>query len=92
MENKLDNMSVFEQARWYSLMEAVNLIGNTCDNKGIDFNKLKISPLDVQKYIESTCDIYARKIEDCEAKEKIKNTVDSVSPSYNNNTLDLIEA
>lgn len=61
--SNLDNMPVFEQARWYALVEAVNLIADECERRGKNFNKMKISPLDVEKYIEGTCDIYARKIE-----------------------------
>lgn len=61
-DRKLEDMSVFEQSRWYALMEAVNIIADECDERGHDFDKIKISPLDVEKYIESTCDIFARKI------------------------------
>jgi hypothetical protein len=64
-----ENMSVFEQARWYALIEAVNVIGDECDKRGKSFNKMKISPLDLEKYIEGTCDIYARKIETENATE-----------------------
>lgn len=61
-DKKLEDMSVFEQSRWYALMEAVNIIADECEERGRDFDKIKISPLDVEKYIESTCDIFARKI------------------------------
>jgi hypothetical protein len=63
-DRKLEDMGTFEQARWYSLMEAVNIIGDECEERGKDFNQLKLSPLDLQKYIEGTCDIFARKIEE----------------------------
>ena len=56
-------MTSFEQARWYSLIEAIWLISNECEQRGKNFNKMKISPLDVQKYIEGTCDAFVRKIE-----------------------------
>lgn len=60
----IQDMSVFEQARWYSLIECVNMISEECDKRKKKFKKLQISPLDVKDYIESTCDIYARKIEE----------------------------
>ena len=60
---KIEDMSTFELARWYALMEAVNIIGEACDERGKDFNKMKISPLDLTKYIEITCDTFAKKIE-----------------------------
>ncbi len=61
-DKKLEDMSVFEQSRWYALMDAVNIIADECEERGRDFDKIKISPLDIEKYIESTCDIFARKI------------------------------
>ena len=57
-------MDRFEEARWLALMEAVNIIADECEDRGKSFDELKISPLDVEKYIESTCDIFARKIEE----------------------------
>lgn len=60
----LEDMNTFEQARWYALIEAVNLVGDECEKRGRNFNGLKISPLDIEKYIEGTCDIFARKIEE----------------------------
>lgn len=70
---RIEDMEMFEKARWYSLMEAVNIIGDECDERGIDFDTLKVSPLDLQKYIEKTCDIFARKLEEEEAQEHKKN-------------------
>jgi hypothetical protein len=61
-DKKLEDMSVFEQSRWYALMDAINIIANECDERGRNFDKIKISPLDIVKYIENTCDIFARKI------------------------------
>jgi hypothetical protein len=60
----IQDMSVFEQARWYSLIECVNMIAEECEKRKKKFNKMQISPLDVKEYIESTCDIFARKIEE----------------------------
>lgn len=59
----LNDMSPFEQARWYALVEAVNIIADECEKRGKNFNKMKVSPLDLEKYIEGTCDIFTRKIE-----------------------------
>ena len=63
-KKEFKDMTVFEQSRWYSLLDAVNLVSAECDRRGKNFDNIKISPLDVEKYIESTCDIYARKIEE----------------------------
>ena len=59
----LEDMSVFEQARWYAIVEAINIVADECEHRNKNFNAMKISPLDLVKYIEGTCDTYARKIE-----------------------------
>lgn len=69
MKPTLDEMSVFEQSRWFALMEAVEIIASECEERNINFNKLKISPLSVEKYIEKTSDIFAQKIERENAKK-----------------------
>lgn len=83
MKKTIDDMEVFELARWYSLMEAVNIIGDECEARGKSFNDLKISPLDLEKYIEGTCDIFARKIEAENAENLMKNiNITFDSPSF----------
>ena len=77
----IENMSVFEQARWYSLIEAVNIIADECESRGHNFDKMKVSPLDLEKYIESTCDIYARKIE----TENETNINNAITIKFHNN-------
>ena len=81
-DKKIEDMTIFEQSRWYALMEAINIIADECDERGRDFDKIKISPLDVEKYIESTCDIFARKIiEEQEQNSKhIKINLQQLSP------------
>ena len=63
-------MSPFEMARWFSLIESIDLISNECELRGVDFNKVKISPLDIEKYVEGTCDAFTKKIEQERASEK----------------------
>jgi hypothetical protein len=59
----LDSMSNFEIARWQAMMDAVELINETCQERKKDFNAVDIKPKAIEKYIESTCDIYCRNIE-----------------------------
>lgn len=53
-------MSVYELARWASLMEAVDLIADKCEDRGIDFNSTLggkyIKPLDIQDYVDGRTD------------------------------------
>lgn len=71
MVKDLDKMSTFELGRWLSLMEAVNIIADECDERKIDFEKLRLEPLTVRKYIEGTCDIFCRKLEEQDHKESL---------------------
>jgi hypothetical protein len=48
-------------ARWIALYEAVNIIADTAEQKGQSF-KSKLKPIAITKYIESTQDMYLRKI------------------------------
>lgn len=63
MTKTLEEMSVFEQSRWYALLEAVDIISQRCEERGVDFETLHLSPIGIEKYVESTCDIYAQKIQ-----------------------------
>ena len=49
-------------ARWMSLFEAVNIIADKAEEKGVPFQKIDIKPLAVYKYMEMTENIFLRKI------------------------------
>lgn len=88
---QLEEMTVFEQARWYSLVEAVNIIADKCEERGTPFNKIKISPLDVEKYIEGTCDTFARKIETEQEDKQAAELLRSLSADLYKNPKELQE-
>lgn len=68
----INDMSTFEAARWMSLIEAVNVIADGCELNNKRFEDIKLEPLHIRKYIESTCDIKAREIEKEAAQEAEK--------------------
>jgi len=49
-------------SRWMALYEAVNMIGDKCDEKNIPIENISFNPLDIKDYIRSTENIYLRKI------------------------------
>lgn len=65
MKNKKQWAVIHEEsatwARWMALYEAVNIIADTAEKKGHSF-KSKLKPIAISKYIESTQDMYLRKI------------------------------
>ncbi len=57
----VDSMDVYSLCRWASLKEAIDLIGEKCDERNIDFDSFDVKPLDLLKYVDSmTDDLYNR--------------------------------
>jgi hypothetical protein len=52
----LDGMSLYELCRWASLIDAVELIENKCEEKQLDFETVDLQPLDILKYVDSMTD------------------------------------
>jgi len=56
------NNKTEELSRWIALYEAVNLVADKAEELGKDFSKLQINPLKVREYMDSTVDIYHKKL------------------------------
>jgi hypothetical protein len=70
----MEKMSLYQLCRWSALEEAVNIIGDKCEDKGIPFESIELKPLDLMKYIDNATDkIY----------EKVSAVVDISSTSSN---------
>lgn len=52
----LDGMSLYELCRWASLKEAIDIVGDKCDERDIEFDKFDLKPLDLLKYVDSMTD------------------------------------
>lgn len=50
----VEDMSPYERSRWYALISAIDIIDSECIDRRKNFTKTKISPIALQKYIEST--------------------------------------
>ena len=60
----LDDMSLYELCRWASLIDAVELVENKCEEKSIDFETIDLQPLDILKYVDTMTDeIYSNALE-----------------------------
>ena len=58
----LDKMSLYELCRWSALEEAVNLIGDKCEERNIDFEKIQLNPLDIMTYVDNQTDKIYEKV------------------------------
>lgn len=49
-------------AKWMALYEAVNLIADKAEERDIPLENVEFKPLDIRDYIESTQDIFLKKL------------------------------
>lgn len=61
-EVNIEKMSLYELCRWSALEEAVNLIGDKCEERNIDFDKVQLNPLDIMTYVDSQTDKIYEKV------------------------------
>jgi len=58
----ITKLSLYELCRWTALEEAVNVIGEKCDERNIDFNSVELKPLEILKYVDSATDKIYEKV------------------------------
>ena len=72
VQNK--GITTYEFARWAALLEAVEIIAEKCEDRGIDFDSpagMKyIKPLDIQDYVDNRTDTLLMKIQTARNIEK----------------------
>ncbi len=55
-KSAIEEMSLYQMCRWASLIDAVELVENKCNERKIDFESIDLQPLDILKYIDSRTD------------------------------------
>lgn len=68
-------------SRWIALYEAVNIIADKAEEKGIKLDDIEFKPLAIHKYMESTENIIFKKILEEQYKIKICYSEPSVEES-----------
>jgi len=58
----INKLSLYELCRWTALEEAINIIGEKCDDRNIDFENVELKPLDILKYIDNATDKIYEKV------------------------------
>lgn len=67
ISNKLPsyNMDLYALCRWASLKEAVDIVGDKCEERDIDFDTFDLKPLELLKYVDSmTDDLYNKVLQE----------------------------
>jgi len=54
--------SLYELCRWAALEEAVNVIGEKCEERNINFETVELKPLEILKYVDSATDKIYEKV------------------------------
>jgi hypothetical protein len=52
----LEGMNLYSLCRWASLKEAIDIVGDKCEEKQINFDNFDLKPLDLLKYVDSMTD------------------------------------
>lgn len=58
----LEKMSLYELCRWSALEEAINIIGEKCEDSNINFDSIQLNPLDIMQYVDSATDKIYEKV------------------------------
>lgn len=58
----IEKMSVYELCRWSALEEAINIISDKCEERGIDFDTIQLNPLDIMTYVDNQTDKIYEKV------------------------------
>ena len=53
----INTLSEYEISRWLALQEAMELIGDKCDERNIDFETVELKPLEILKYVDNASDV-----------------------------------
>jgi hypothetical protein len=57
----INTYSLYQLCRWTALEEAVNIIGDKCEDRKLDFETVQLNPLDIFDYVEKATDnIYSK--------------------------------
>ena len=64
----LDGMDLYTLCRWASLKDAIDIVGEKCEEKKLDFNDFDLKPLYLIKYVDSMTDELYNKVLEQEKK------------------------
>lgn len=63
---KVQDLNNYETARWWALYTGVNLIADTAEERGMDFDSLNINRTALEKYVDELADDILVQIENNE--------------------------
>ena len=97
-DNKTNSnaISMYEFARWAALLEAVEIIAEKCNDRGIDFDSPEgmkyIKPLDIQDYVDNRTDMLVMKIKTARNIEKQLYNIKTLQIENSLKKLEIVES
>jgi hypothetical protein len=86
---------MYEFARWAALLEAVEIIAEKCEDRGIDFDGPEgmkfIKPLDIQDYVNNRTDTLMMKIKTAREIEKNLTSIKYLQIEKQLKTLEIVD-
>jgi len=58
----IDTMPLYELCRWAALKDAIDIIGDKCEDKKIEFESFDLEPLKIQRYVDTATDVLYNKV------------------------------
>lgn len=62
MNKTVNEISLYEVARWHALIDAVNVISEKCEDSKKDFEEIELKPLEILRYVDYVSDTIYNKI------------------------------
>lgn len=94
-EPNTKSITMYEFARWAALLEAVDIIAEKCEDRGINFDGPEgikfIKPLDIQDYVNNRTDTLLMKIKTARDIEKNLISIKQLQIEKQLKTLEIVE-
>lgn len=62
----INSLPLYQLCRWAALKDAVDIVGDKCEEKKMSFDDIDLQPLDILKYVDIATDQLYNKVLHCE--------------------------
>ncbi len=59
----IDSLPLYQLCRWAALKDAVDIVGDKCEERKMSFDDIDLQPLDILKYVDIATDqLYSKMV------------------------------
>lgn len=62
----INSIPLYQLCRWAALKDAVDIVGDKCEERKMSFDDIDLQPLDILKYVDIATDTLYNKVLHCE--------------------------